>query len=529
MKRAIIFSMATAVAICACGQRNSTGDGSSVTGGTGGTANAGGTTSTGGTSNTGVTSDAGPVCNATIPINAGDTCDIESPPDAAAPPDAGSASDLTKVGPYAVGHVSYMLSDITVYARPVAVSVWYPVDSATVTSATPPAQYPLDPWSNNRLPVSTSTDWEALGYDRAYEGPTASGNGPFPLVMLSPGYTDDNWEYLYAGTRLASHGFVVAVIDHDNEGQYSWSPPPDGEVVAMFNRPRDVSFAITELLLKNDTIGEQLHAVIDPSKIAMSGHSLGGYTAYALAGGDDEVCDSLFPANYDGESQPYPQSTCAPTAPDTRIRAIVSLDGASWGMRYRELARISVPSLILGETVEHVVSYSYNPTLAAAAPELGLGVARPHAAITRSDSCRVDVAIANHLSFSSFCDGLRVMSSLGVNVSTAIPGASEDAWPCAVQGTFDPANNPATRQIVTTYVLAFLNTYFGREDDSWMLTSSYASQYQPSVEFFDSEACNECQVGQGDYAYRPHPCQCSAAQQDPPGYFAPLAPDGGAP
>jgi hypothetical protein len=121
------------------------------------------------------------------------------------------------------------------------------------------------------------------------------------------------------------------------------------------------------------------------------------------------------------------------------------------------------------------------------------------------------------------------MSGLGVNASTVSVGASEDAWPCAAQGTFDPTNNPTTRQIVTTYMLAFLNTYFGREDDSWMLTSSYASQYQPNVEFFDSEACSECQVGQGDYAYRPHPCQCSVAQQDPPTYFAPPGSDGGAP
>ncbi len=34
----------------------------------------------------------------------------------------------------------------------------------------------------------------------------------------------DNWQYLYIGTRLASHGFVVAVTDHENEGQWSWSP-----------------------------------------------------------------------------------------------------------------------------------------------------------------------------------------------------------------------------------------------------------------------------------------------------------------
>ncbi len=516
MKRAMICSVATAMAICACGQSKSNGDGSGVTGGTGGTANAGGTTSSGGTSNTGVTSDAGPVCNASLPINAGNTCDIESPPDAGAPPDAGSASDLTKVGPYAVGHVSYMLSDTTVYARPVAVSVWYPVDSATITSATPPAQYPLDPWSNN-LPVSTSTDWEALGYDRAYEAPTPSANGPFPLVMLSPGITCDNWLYLYIGTRLASHGYVVAAADHANDGQWPWSSMEDW-AVAMFNRPRDISFAITELLLKNNTIGERLNGLINPSSIAMSGHSLGGYAAYALTGGDDEVCDTMWPAKYASESLPYPQTACAPTLPDRRIRSAIYLDGSSQLMRFDEMARISVPSLIIGETIEHTMSYNPNPP----DPNLGRWIARPHAAINRSDSYRIDVTIANHFSFTTWCDAIRVMSSLGVDMNTASPTQNLNTWPCVASGGFDPANNPATRQIVTTYMLAFLDTYFGREDVFWMLTSSYASQYQPNVEFFDSEACNECQIGQGDYAYRPHPCQCSVAQQDPADYFAPL-------
>jgi len=516
--------MATATAICGCGQSNSNGDGSSATGGTGGTANAGGTTSSGGTSDAGVTSDAGPVCNASIPVNAGNTCDIESPPDAGAPPDAGSASDLTKVGPYAVGHVSYMLSDTTVYARPVAVSVWYPVDSATVTSVTPPAQYPFDPYSDN-LPVSTSTDWEAVGYDRAYEGPTPSGDGPFPLVMVSPGSGCDYWQYLYIGTRLASHGYVVAVTEHENEGQWPWSPT-DGIVVQMFNRTGDVSFVITELLLKNDAKGELLAGTIDPSRIAMSGHSLGGYTTYALAGGVDEVCDTLWPASMKLESLPYPQYTCAPANPDPRIRAMVSLDGSSQFLHYEELARLSIPSLIMGETVEHTVSYN-SQSLLASDSDIGRWIARPHAAIHRTDSYRVDVTIADHMSFAIFCDLYTVMGRLGVANYGQYVNTSE--YPCVVQGTFDPKNNPATREIVTTYMLAFLNTYLGREDDSLMLTSSYASQYQPNVEFFDSEACSECQVGQGDYAYRPHPCQCSVAQQDPSDYFAPPGSDGGAP
>ena len=161
--------------------------------------------------------------------------------------------------------------------------------------------------------------------------------------MLSPGSGCDNWQYLYIGTRLASHGYVVAAADHENDGQWSWSPPKDAEVVAMFNRPRDVSFAITELLLKNDAAGEPMHGIMDASRIAMGGHSLGGYPTYALAGGDDEVCDALAPATYFSESLPYPQSACGPQPRDSRIHAIVSLDGASQFMRYEELSGYPCP------------------------------------------------------------------------------------------------------------------------------------------------------------------------------------------
>jgi predicted dienelactone hydrolase len=344
--------------------------------------------------------------------------------------------------------------------------------------------------------------------------------------MVSPGSNTDDWAYLYIGTRLASHGYVVAVTDHKGNGQWPWSPN-EAQVVAMSHFPRDISFAITELLLKNDTAGESLNGIIDPSRIALAGHSLGGYTTYALAGGDNEICDTLAPASYGWESLPYPQSVCGPQPRDSRIRAIVAIDGVSQQLRYSELARISIPSLILGETIEHVDSY--NPGNVPTEPNFALWNARPHAAIHRSDSYRVDVTIANHASFANLCDGLKVMSSLGVDASADIPWAKEISWPCVALGTFDPANDPTTRQIVTTYMLAFLNTYFERENDSWMLTSSYARQYQPQVEFFDSEACNECPVGKGEYAYRPHPCQCSVAQQDPADYFAPPVTDGGTP
>ena len=500
MKRLITFGAVVAVLLGACGQ--STPNGGSASGGAGGTINAGGISNAGGTSNTGGAPNNGGVCNVSIPSEAGDTCDVESPVDAGVPLDAGSALDLAKVGPYAVGHVNYTLSDPASYARSVIVGVWYPVDPATITSATPPAQYPLDEWTN-KLPVSTSRDWEALGYDPAYEAPAPSHNEPFPLVIVSPGFGSTNWCYLYIGTRLASHGFVVAATDHDGDPQYPWSASDNN---VLYDRPRDVSFAITELLQKNDTVGELLYGVMAPSKIAMSGHSYGGYATLALAGGDDYICETE-PAGDGGPSQ----QVCVATPPDPRIKAIVGLDPSDQAMRYKEMARISVPSLILGEAIEHIISYM-GDTVANSQ-----GNARTHAAINRADSYRVDVTMANHISFSNGCDGAKVMASVGVDASTiaSIYGPIDSTSFCGTRGGFDPTTNPATHQIVTTYMLAFLNTYLGREDNSWMLTSNYARQYQPNVEFFDAEACSECPVGDGMYAYRPHPCQCSVALKEP--------------
>ena len=191
-----------------------------------------------------------------------------------------------------------------------------------------------------------------------------------------------------------------------------------------------------------------------------------------------------------------------------------------------------MPSLIMGETVEHTVSY--NTSAFPSDPNIGLWIARPHAAINRSDSYRVDVTIANHMSFSNYCDLFSVLDRLGV-ANTNDEYGSPTAWPCVASGTFDPANDRTTRQIVTTYMLAFLNTYFERENDSWMLTSDYAVQNQPLVEFFDSEQCDaplpiDASLPSEDYyTYQPHPGECLTAEKDPADYFAPETSDGGAP
>lgn len=430
--------------------------------------------------------------------------------------------DPGTLGPYAIGHTSYMLTDASNGNRPVSIMVWYPVEPSSVSTSSPPAQYPLDPFTGTTyLPITRSTYWQPLGYDAAYEGLSPSKNRPFPLVVLSPAFGSDSWQYIFIGTRLASHGYVVAVTDHYADCQWAWSPCDD-LLTIMVNRPGDVSFVISQLLIKNQTQGELLFDVIDGKKIAASGHSIGGYTAYALTGGDDLVCDALWPAIVGQDKLPYPPSTCVPIIPDGRIKTMVSLDGSSWAMLYYEFARISIPSLIMGETVEQLVEIG---TLAGMPdPEqIRTYLARPHASIDRHDSYRVDVNGANHFSFTNYCDGAQVFFNLGLISSSGLT-AWLSTWPCANTGLDAVTISSADEhEVVTKYMIAFLDVYFGgAESERRILTPGYALTHTPAVEFFNVERCDAVPPDDTYFTYRPHQTssECDVAQKDPTGWFA---------
>jgi predicted dienelactone hydrolase len=435
-----------------------------------------------------------------------------------------SLDDPGQLGPYAIGHTNYLMVDKDAGNRPVFFSVWYPADARDIDSSPPPAEYPTDPYSelDNAtafLSPTYSTDWEKLGYDRAYEGPAVSTDGPFPLLTVSHAWGCDYWFHIFIGTRLASHGYVVAAIEHWADGQWPWSLSDD-LLTVMFNRPRDVSFAITQLLAKNRTPGELLFRAIDPERIAASGHSIGGYATYTLAGGDDLVCDALYPAIWGLDTLPYPADTCVPTPRDRRIKAMISLDGSSWALHYRELARISVPSLIMGDTVDQSEVIDPNG-------DLRDWMARPHAAINRDDSYRVDVNGANHYSYTNYCDALQVWFNLGWITSDELT-AGETSWPCASTGWFPVTISSADgHEVVTKYMISLLDLYLGGPNkserlDRWILTPEYALSHTPTVQFFDSEVCQAVLPDNSYFMYRAYQVssECDVAQKDPTGWFA---------
>jgi predicted dienelactone hydrolase len=293
----------------------------------------------------------------------------------------------------------------------------------------------------------------------------------------------------------------------------------------MVNRPKDILFIITQVLTKNQTSGELLFHKIDPDRISASGHSIGGYTTFALTGGDDLVCDAVFPAIAGQDTLPYPPSTCVPTLPDPRIKAMITLDGSSQMLRYDEFARISVPSLIMGQTVDQQVLIG--TLIGLPNPEqLKTFVARPHATIDRSYSYRVDVNGANHYSFTNSCDGWQVAFNLGLISATDL-AADLAAWPCTNTGldavTIFPADE---HEVVTKYMIAFLDIYFNNRGvnaslDNQILTEKYALTHASIVQFFKTEECDAVLPDNSYFTYRPYQTskECDVAQKDPTGWF----------
>ena len=238
------------------------------------------------------------------------------------------------------------------------------------------------------------------------------------------------------------------------------------------------------------------------------------------------MCDALWPVVYGQEALPYPPGACISIAPDRRIRAMISLDGSSQMMRWRELDRIAIPSLIMGENVENSEQVGILAMGAAAAggPPMRDWIARPHAAIARPNSYRADVDGSNHYSYSNYCDAAYVFYNLGL-ATRKQEKAWLGSWPCVSTG-LDAVTISSTdeHKAVTEYMVAFLDVFLGRSTftDWYVLTPQFALSHAPAVEFFTSETCSAALPSPAYFTYPPHQTssECDVALKDPTGWFA---------
>ena len=155
-----------------------------------------------------------------------------------APAGQGPALCLPKPsGPCPVGTTSLWLTDTSrpdpwatgVTARELMISLWYPA----ATPGGPRARYMTSAESELQLAGRglTGVPPDALATvetSAVSDAPPAGQQRSLPLVVLSPGFTSSRSTLTALAEDLASHGYVVAGIDHTYESHATAFP--DGRV-----------------------------------------------------------------------------------------------------------------------------------------------------------------------------------------------------------------------------------------------------------------------------------------------------------
>lgn len=101
--------------------------------------------------------------------------------------------------------------------------------------------------------------------------------GQKPLLVLSHGMFGNARNQAWLAEAMTRQGYLVAAIDHPGTSTFQRDPDHRRE---LWERPRDISRTIDYVIASSE-----FGAMVDPDRIYMAGHSLGGFTALALAGG----------------------------------------------------------------------------------------------------------------------------------------------------------------------------------------------------------------------------------------------------
>jgi predicted dienelactone hydrolase len=198
-------------------------------------------------------------------------------------------------GRFLVGTETLVATDAARAGRRIPVQLWYPADRKSARESSP-ARYALPATSaflaeHLAVPVQDVTAIRT----NAFAGPKVlrrTGGRQLPIVLFSPGCGLPRVVFSGLAADLASHGYLVAVLEHPGEVQAVEFP--DGSIVdsgieacddvatlagVVPTRVADIG-AARDLLARLDAeAGGRMHNALDLSRIAVAGHSLGGAAA----------------------------------------------------------------------------------------------------------------------------------------------------------------------------------------------------------------------------------------------------------
>ena len=191
---------------------------------------------------------------------------------ATATPDESAVAKFAEKGPYSVGVTTLDLGDRDV-------EVWYPIDPGSEKGAEK-ASYASFDVLPDAIEMLLPADLNIIVTMDAYRDLPVSAAGPFPILTFSHGAGGFRQAYSGFLTGIASHGFVVASLDHLEWGLLAQvGLLPEG----VDRDPGEVVLAAIERLSRaNADESSPLFGGVDATRVATSGHSAGGRAAFAL-------------------------------------------------------------------------------------------------------------------------------------------------------------------------------------------------------------------------------------------------------
>jgi dienelactone hydrolase len=251
-------------------------------------------------------------------------------------------------GPFPVGVTTRLLIDhsrtdeATKCPRSTMTEIWYP---ATEDTKGLPSNDMMEFFAKGTNPIITAVVKQAFNSNLNEVRKTFQNfsvrdarirNGKYPLVLFSHGNGGMRCQNVFWCEHLASHGYIVMSPDHTGNAcittidgvaiPYNVS----GRKQAAKDRPKDIIFLIDAMDRMNKGGDSRFFAKVEMDRIAVGGHSFGGYTSIAVA------------------------------AQDERIKAIVSMAGVT-----SDDASYTCPSMILVATEDDTIGLKGNEAMRA--------------------------------------------------------------------------------------------------------------------------------------------------------------------
>ena len=229
--------------------------------------------------------------------------------------------------------------------RHLTVDLWYPAEiAAGAQPETYTAELPAEPPA---APAKFSVPGIAVRNARA-------SGAHYPLVIVSHGYSNVTVAMSWLTENLASKGYVVAAIRHEDPPITERTGFPE----VLLRRPLDIAFVAASL---QASLGRE--GLIDPAHVALIGYSMGGYGVLTAGGA---TLDSAGPV-----AQLVPAGLVLPFARGgsledrvhvKSVKAVVALAPAgggtlaAWG--HGGLATLHAPLLLIAGDNDRTVDYA---------------------------------------------------------------------------------------------------------------------------------------------------------------------------